>query len=257
MGDFFAVLWVVLKGLVANWNKPDQWGQFLNQPEAYWSIVAALAIVIFSETGLLVGFFLPGDSLLVSVGIVARLAGMDIVPLMLVLCVAAVVGDTVGYWVGAKAGPAIFNRPNSRWFKRDHLLAAKAFFDKHGGKTIIYARFMPFARTFAPVVAGAAKMEYRHFLAYNVIGGVAWIVSMLLFGYTAQDWLEPALKAVFGPGFQLVKNIDILAGVIILLSLAPMVVLKLLQRRAKKQAERAAGQAPDMMMSVPVSTPKV
>jgi membrane-associated protein len=237
-------MWAVLTGLVANWNKPDQWGQFLNRPEAYWSIVAALAVVVFSETGLLVGFFLPGDSLLVTVGIIARLAGMDIWPLMAVLCVAAICGNSTGYWIGAKAGPAIFNRPQSRFFRRDHLLAARAFFDRHGGKTIIYAQFMPFARTFVPVVAGAARMPYRTYLAYSVTGALMWICSMLLFGYTAQDWLEPALKAVFGPNFQLVRNIDILAGTIILLSLAPMVVLKALQWRAKRRAERDAAATP-------------
>jgi membrane-associated protein len=238
MDDFLTQVWDILKAIVLNLTNPDAWKDTLGRPGVYWSAVATLAFVIFAETGLLVGFFLPGDSLLVTVGIVARLSEWNIWWLTGVLCAAAVVGDTVGYWVGAKAGPAIFSRPNSRWFKRDHLLAAKAFFDRHGGKTIIYARFMPFARTFAPVVAGAAQMDYCRFAAYNVVGGVAWIVSMLLFGYTATDWLDPLLKAIFGPQFRLEKNIDILAGVIIILSLAPMVVLKLVEWRARNAAEK-------------------
>lgn len=240
MDEFFTQVWDILKAIVLNLTNPDAWKDTLGKPGVYWSAVATLAFVIFAETGLLVGFFLPGDSLLVTVGIVGRISEWNVWPLIGILCVAAVVGDTVGYWVGAKGGPAIFNRPQSRWFRRDHLLAAKAFFDRHGGKTIIFARFMPFARTFAPVVAGAARMEYRTFVAYNVVGGVGWIVSMVLFGYTATDWLDPLLKAAFGPQFRLEKNIDILAGVIILLSLAPMVVMHLIQRRAKKQAEATA-----------------
>jgi membrane-associated protein len=224
-----------LAGIVANLGNPDAWKTLLERPEVYWPAVAVLALIIFAETGLLVGFFLPGDSLLVTVGIVARVVGWDIVPMLVILSLAAVVGDTVGYWVGAKGGPAIFNRPESRWFKHDHLVSAKGFFDRHGGKTLVIARFMPFARTFVPVVAGAAKMSYSWFLTYNVIGGVAWIVSMLLFGYTATDWLDPLLKGIFGPQFKLEKNIDILAVVIIALSLAPMAVHWLMVRGKKPE----------------------
>jgi membrane-associated protein len=224
-------MWDMFAQIVANLRNPEEWKNTLGRPGVYWPAVATLAAIIFAETGLLVGFFLPGDSLLVTVGIVARISQWDIVPLILILIAAAIIGDTVGYWVGAKAGPAIFNRPNSRWFKRDHLLAAKTFCDYHGGKAIIFARFVPFARTFAPVAVGAARMEYRTFLAYNIVGGVLWIVSMILFGYTAKDWLDPLLKSVFGPTFKLEKNIDILAGVIILLSLLPMVALKLMHKK--------------------------
>ncbi|MGL4423234.1 MAG: DedA family protein [Gemmataceae bacterium] len=231
MEDFFNQTWEMLRDIILNFTNPEEWKKTLGRPGVYWSAVATLAVIIFAETGLLAGFFLPGDSLLVTVGIIARTAEWNILYLMIALSLAAIIGDTVGYAIGAKAGPAIFNRPNSRFFKRDHLLKAKAFFDQHGGKTIIFARFMPFARTFAPVVAGAARMEYRTFVAYNIVGGILWIVSMLLFGYTAKDWLEPILKGIFGPEFRLEKKIDILAGVIIVLSLAPMVVMKLLERR--------------------------
>jgi len=236
MEDFFSQVWEILKGIVTNLRNPNEWDQFLGKPGVYWSAVATLALIIFAETGLLIGFFLPGDSLLVTVGIVARISNWDIVTLMLILCAAAIIGDTVGYWIGAKAGPGLFNRPNSRLFKREHLLKAKGFFDRHGGKTIIIARFMPFARTFVPVVAGAAKMEYRTFIAYNLIGGVSWIVSMLMFGYFAIDVLEPPLKAIFGAKFELKKNIDALAFVIIILSLMPMAIQGLIEWRTKKKA---------------------
>lgn len=237
MGEFFDQVYDILKAVVLNLGNPEEWKNTLGKPGVYWSAVATLAFIIFAETGLLVGFFLPGDSLLVTVGIVARTSEWNLWWLMGILCVAAVVGDTVGYWIGAKSGPAIFRRPDSRWFKQDHLLKARAFFDRHGGKTIVIARFMPFARTFVPVVAGAAKMEYRTFVVYNVVGGVAWICSMLLFGYTAKDWLEPLLQSIFGAGFRLEKRIDVLALAIIALSVAPMVVMKALEWRAKRRTE--------------------
>ena len=256
MGEFFQKVWHVVSTIVVHIfvtpepkpdgtpvSKFDKWAEVLGEKDVFWAVVVALSVIIFAETGLLVGFFLPGDSLLVTVGIVARVVGWDIVPMLVILSIAAVVGDTVGYWVGAKGGPAIFNRPESRWFKHDHLIAAKGFFDRHGGKTLVIARFMPFARTFVPVVAGAAKMTYSWFLTYNVIGGVAWIVSMLLFGYTAKDWLEPILKSVFGPTFDLRKNMEALAVVIIVLSLTPMFVHYLIERRRKKKLA-AAGVGP-------------
>ena len=250
MGEFFQQVWDTLCTIVANFKNPEAWPEALKG--AYWPTLATVAVIVFAETGLLVGFFLPGDSLLVTLGIVAWQAHWDIVTMMLVLMAAAIIGDTVGYWFGAKAGPALFNRPNSRWFKRDHLLAAKAFFHRHGGKTIIIARFMPFARTFVPVVAGAAKMNYRWFFMYNVIGGVLWISSMLLFGYYAEVWLEPALQAVFGPEFKLAKRIDVLAAVIIALSLLPMVVHYFVERRRKKKAKQGEGEA---LAVLPVTVP--
>jgi len=245
MSEFFQQVWDVIKTIVVNLRDPSQWQEVLNRPGLFWPAVAALAFIIFAETGLLVGFFLPGDSLLVTVGIVARLvqdtadasgeqSHWHIGWLMACLIAAAIIGDTVGYWFGAKAGPGLFNRPNSRFFKRDHLLSAKAFFDKHGGKTIVIARFMPFARTFVPIVAGAAKMNYRWFLAYNVIGGVLWIGSMLLLGYFAVDLIEPMIKKI-KPDFELRKSIDVLALIIIVLSVAPMGIHWWLDRRKKKR----------------------
>jgi membrane-associated protein len=251
MNEFFTEVWNVLKTIVLNLRDPNAWQETLGRAEVYWPIVATLAFIIFAETGLLVGFFLPGDSLLVTVGIVARASGLELWPMLLILIAAAIIGDTVGYWFGAKSGPALFNRPNSRFFKRERLLEAKAFFDKHGGKTIIIARFMPFARTFVPIVAGAAKMNYRWFLVYNVVGGVLWIGSMLAFGYFAVDVLEPPLKAVFGPTFELNKKIDILALVIIVLSVLPMVVHYLLERRKKKREAALATVAEAPVVTTP------
>jgi membrane-associated protein len=146
-----------------------------------------LAVIIFAETGLLVGFFLPGDSLLVTAGIFA-VPGTDIqlfniVYLNALLIPMAIIGDAVGYWFGRKTGPALYERQDSRFFKKRHLIATQAFYDKHGGKTIVIARFMPFARTFAPVVAGLAGMSYRRFAMFNVFGGIFWISSMTLLGY--------------------------------------------------------------------------
>src|ERR1051325_5645333 len=160
-----------------------------------WGGYAILALIIFAETGLLVGFFLPGDSLLFTAGALVG-TGLLRAPsplpqdslssfLLLIglLMVAAFGGNSSGYWVGAKAGPKLFNRPDSRLFKREHLERTREFYEKHGGKTIILAEFMPFARTFAPVVAGVAQMPYRRFMTFNVVGVVIWIFSMTLLGY--------------------------------------------------------------------------
>jgi membrane-associated protein len=144
-----------------------------------------LFCVVFAETGLLIGFFLPGDSLLFIAGLVAAnpANNLSIVLLLVLLSVAAIAGDSVGFLIGRKAGPALFRREDSKLFKRKHLDAAHAFYEKHGPKTIILARFVPIVRTFAPTVAGAAGMDYRQFFVFNIIGGVSWIFSMLLLGY--------------------------------------------------------------------------
>jgi membrane-associated protein len=142
--------------------------------------------IIFIETGLLFPF-LPGDSLLVTAGLVAAahdpLVQLNVWTLGVLCSLAAIIGDQIAYYIGKRSGDALFTKKDSRWFKQEHLKAAHDFYVKHGGKTIILARFMPFARTFAPVVAGAAKMHYPTFVFYNVIGGLLWIWSMLLTGY--------------------------------------------------------------------------
>jgi membrane-associated protein len=149
-----------------------------------WGGLGALVAIVFAETGLLVGFFLPGDSLLVTAGFVAATTNaLDISTLLITLPIAAIVGNSTGYLIGKRAGRALYERPESRWFKRRHLLETKAFYEKYGAITIVMAQFMPFARTFAPVVAGIGEMSYRRFVLFNVVGALAWVVSMLLLGY--------------------------------------------------------------------------
>jgi len=150
-----------------------------------WAGYVGLTIIIFSETGLLVGFFLPGDSLLVTAGLLASQPdfGLNIWLLGAILNVAAIAGNTVGYNIGKATGPRLFTREDSLLFNKKHAFRAHAFYEKHGGKTIILAQFMPIARTFVPVVAGVAEMEYKKFIAYNMVGAVLWIWSMLLTGY--------------------------------------------------------------------------
>lgn len=197
-----------------------------------WGGIPVMTAIVFAETGLLVGFFLPGDSLLFVAGFLASPAGghtISLFWLQVCLITAAIVGDTVGYWVGAKAGPPIFNRPQSRFFRRDHLLAAHAFYERHGGKTIILARFIPLMRTFAPVVAGAAYMNYRKFLFFNVFGGIGWVMSMTLLGYYLGriEWVE--------------KNLEKAVIIVILLSISPMVIHFVQERRRKAKLARAQG----------------
>ena len=144
-----------------------------------------LTAIIFSETGLLIGFFLPGDSLLVTAGLLASQPqfGLNIWLLGLLLTIAAIVGNTVGYAIGRYTGPRLFTRDDSLLFKKKHLYQAQAFYEKHGGKTLVIARFMPIVRTFVPVVAGLGAMNLRSYTAYNVLGAVLWIWSMLFIGY--------------------------------------------------------------------------
>jgi membrane-associated protein len=162
--------------------------QLVTDPAALYELVrwggyVALGAIVFTETGLLVGFFLPGDSLLITAGLVAAAGGLDIWLLNGLLIVAAIVGDSVGYAIGYRAGPRLFTREDSRWFNRSHLVRTREFYERHGGKTIVLARFIPIIRTFAPVVAGVGRMEYRRFLAYNVLGGIGWVVSLTWAGY--------------------------------------------------------------------------
>jgi membrane-associated protein len=148
-----------------------------------WAGYGGVTTIVFVETGLLVGFFLPGDSLLVSAGLLASQEYLNVWLLGGLCSVAAIAGDQVGYLIGKTTGPRIFTREDSLLFHKKHLQAAHAFYEKHGVKTIVIARFVPIIRTFAPVVAGVGQMQYRTFVVYNVMGGLAWIWSMLLTGY--------------------------------------------------------------------------
>src|SRR5918997_2396744 len=143
---------------------------------------AGLVLIVFAETGLAMGFFLPGDSLLVVAGLFAASGKLNVTLLLVLLFVAAVVGDAVGYYSGLKLGPRIFSRQKSLFFRPSHLEKAQAFYEKYGGKTIIIARFVPIVRTFAPIVAGAARMPYRQFVFYNILGGFLWVFTMILGG---------------------------------------------------------------------------
>ena len=175
--------------------------------------VAGLFAVVFAESGILLGFFLPGDSLLFTAGLLAATtSALPPLSVLLVGCsLAAVAGDQVGYMIGSRFGPGIFDRPDSRLFKREHLTRAEAFFDRHGPKTIVLARFVPIVRTFVPVVAGASNMHHRRFTTYNVIGGVAWASGVLTLGW--------ALGSRF-PGIG--DYLDVAVVVIVLLSLVPV-----------------------------------
>lgn len=139
--------------------------------------------IVFAESGLFFGFFLPGDSLLFTAGLLASQGFISIVPLSLCAFIAAVLGDNVGYWFGHKVGPRIFNREDSLLFKKHHLEEAKKFYELHGSKTIVLARFVPFVRTFAPIVAGAVQMPYSTFMMYNLLGGLLWAVGLTLLGF--------------------------------------------------------------------------
>ena len=187
-----------------------------------WAGYIGLTGIIFAETGLLVGFFLPGDSLLVTAGLLASQPdfGLNVYLLGLILSIAAIVGDSVGYAIGRATGPRIFTRENSLLFNRKHLQRAHAFYERHGGKTIILARFMPIVRTFAPVVAGVAEMEYRSFVAFNVIGGLLWVWSMLFIGYFLGRWV---------PGID--KHIESVILVVIFLSILPGIISWWRERR--------------------------
>ncbi len=180
-----------------------------------WAGYVGLTLIIFAETGLLVGFFLPGDSLLVTAGLLASQPdfGLNVWWLGGILTIAAIVGDTVGYHIGKVTGPRIFTREDSVLFHKAHLLRAQAFYEKHGGKTIIIARFMPIVRTFAPVVAGVGRMQYRSFVAYNVVGGVAWVWSMLLTGYILGRTV-PAVAQHIEKVILVVVFLSILPGII-------------------------------------------
>jgi len=198
---------------------------------------AGLVFIIFAETGLAVGFFLPGDSLLVVAGLVARAGRLNVAVLLSTLFVAAVVGDAVGYYSGLKLGPRLFARKKSLLFRPSHLQKAHEFYEKYGGKTIIIARFVPIVRTFAPIVAGAAQMPYRRFVLYNVVGGFAWVFSMILAGYFLGTVVENAL------GIKLEDHIEKVVIVVVALSLLPPVFEYLKARREKKLRASEAGDA--------------
>lgn len=178
-----------------------------------WGGYVVLMAIVFCETGLLVGFFLPGDSLLITAGLVAASGTLDIWLLNALLIPAAIIGDSVGYAIGYRAGPHLFTKEQSLLFSRKHLLRTREFYEKYGGKTIVLARFIPLIRTFAPVVAGIGQMEYRRFLFYNVFGGIFWVASLTWAGYLLGT-LIPDIS----------RYIHIVVLVVIALSMVPVVI---------------------------------
>ena len=197
-----------------------------------WGGLLVLIAIVFTETGLMVGFFLPGDSLLVTAGLFAAKGDLDIWVLNVTLSLAAIAGDTVGYWIGAKGGKHLFRKEKSFFFAKNHLLKTRAFYEKHGGKTIILARFMPFIRTFAPVVAGVGEMRYRRFLAYNIFGGIGWVASMTLIGF----WLGRIIPEID-------KHIHKVVAVVIFLSLIPGIV-EIARARFRRPREEMSEETP-------------
>lgn len=205
-----------------------------------WAVVGVCA-VIFAETGLLIGFFLPGDSLLFTLGMFVGSGdiGTPLGVVLPVVFVAAVLGNSTGYLIGHRVGPRVFDRPDSRFFKREYVDRTHAFFERHGGKAIILAQFVPIVRTFTPVAAGVGRMNYRHFVTYNLIGALLWAVGVTSLGY----WLG---------GFAFVQhNIEYILVAIVLVSVVPMIVEALRKGREVRRAvdETAEAVASDAVES--------
>ena len=175
-----------------------------------WGGTLLVCVIVFIETGFFVGFFLPGDSLLVTAGVFAASGQLHIGELVLLVPICAIVGDQIGYWIGRKAGQALYRREDSLVFRKSHLQRAHAFYEKYGGKTVILARFVPIVRTFCPPVAGAAQMPYVRYLAYDVAGGILWGAGMVLGGYFLGRQIP-----------NISENIHYVIAVVIFLSLLP------------------------------------
>jgi membrane-associated protein len=194
-------------------------------PERFIGAVGTLGVfaTVFAESGVMVGFFLPGDSLLFTAGLLSATGRLPALPILLVGCfLAAVAGDQVGYLFGRRVGPSLFRRPDSRVFRRDRVDRAQRFFDEHGSKTIVLARFVPVVRTFAPIVAGVSRMHYRTFLTYNVVGGFLWVVGVTTLGW----WLGARFPAVG-------EHLEVAILLIVALSAAPVGVEVLRHRRGR------------------------
>src|SRR6266550_4838314 len=188
-----------------------------------WAGIFGLAAIVFSETGLLVGVFLPGDSLLVTAGLLAARGYLNVYALAPVLTLAAIFGNSVGYSIGRATGPRVFRRENSLFFNKKHAIRAHEFYQKYGHKTIVLAQFMPVIRTFAPVVAGVGGMRFRHFITFNIIGAFIWIWSMLGIGYFLGSYI---------PGID--QHIEIVVVIVIFLSILPAIIGRYRAKRAKR-----------------------
>jgi membrane-associated protein len=181
-----------------------------------------LPAIVFAETGLLVGFFLPGDSLLITAGLFAARGDLNLVALLFTLVPAAIIGNATGYWIGTRTGAALYARPDSLLFRREHVRMTQDYYQRHGGKTIVLAQFIPILRTFAPVIAGVGHMGYRRFATFNIAGAVAWITSMTLGGYLLGS-LVPDIE----------HRIHLVIAAVIAVSLLPPAISWLRARRAR------------------------
>jgi membrane-associated protein len=213
---------------------PDRLIHLLAQVVTGWLGYALLAGVVFAETGLLIGLFLPGDSLLFTVGVVAGAGELNIVQICVVLAIASILGDQCGYFLGLRTGPAIFSRPDSRWFKQEYVARTQRFYARHGGKTLIYAKFVPVVRAFAPYMAGVGRMRYLRFLSFNVWGGLGWVLSMTLGGYVLGNY--PFIR----------RNFEKVVLGIVLLSVVPLLLQYLHSRRSSIVEVAAAEPAPEI-----------
>jgi membrane-associated protein len=203
---------------------PDQLIHLLTQVLTGWLGYGLLAFVVFAETGLLVGLFLPGDSLLFTVGVVCGAGDLDIVKITALLVIASIIGDQSGYFLGRRTGPAIFSRKDSRVFKQEYVTRTQAFYAKHGGKTLIYAKFAPIVRTFAPFMAGVGRMPYGRFVSFHVLGGLGWVLSMTLAGYYLGG--VPVIR----------RNFEKVVLLIVFVSLLPLLIHYVQSRRATAAA---------------------
>jgi membrane-associated protein len=215
-----------MASFLPDWLNPQV---FLANPAFAPWVVLLVCGIIFAETGLLIGFFLPGDSMLFTAGLLVATGTIqvNIWVLTALIIIAAIIGNQVGYLIGSKAGPALFNKPNSKLFKRENVESAHAFFEKHGGKALILARFVPIIRTFVPVIVGVAQMSKRKFFTYNVIGAVLWGGGVTLLGYLLGDKV-PWVK----------DNLDIIFIAIVLVSVIPIGIEVVRGMIARRQAEK-------------------
>jgi membrane-associated protein len=211
------------------------WLQLLN-PEFYITMSIAgvkvglwiVLFIVFAETGLFAGFFLPGDSLLFLAGIYSRSLVenftfiesdlVNVVLLSTLIAVAGIFGNMTGYWFGAKSGYYLYKKEDSFWFKKKYLIQSKDFFERYGGKAIIFARFLPIVRTFAPIVAGIVGMDQKKFVSFNIIGSIAWVFSMLFAGHFLQKWILSEF------GFDLKNHLEIIVLGIVFFTTAPVII---------------------------------
>lgn len=205
---------------------PDKLIHLLSTVLTGWIGYAVLFLVVFAESGLLVGFFLPGDSLLFTVGVVSGAGKLPIGPMIAMLAFASILGDGIGFLIGGTLGYSLFKNRNSRIFRREYLDRTHEFYERHGGKTIIYAKFVPIIRTFAAFIAGVGKMHYLRFLSFNVIGAVGWVTTMVMLGYLLGN--VPAVR----------QNFEKVVLAIIFVSLIPIGIQLLKQRKSAAEPSK-------------------